>query len=351
MGASLGDYVTMKVHVAVRSRSWSRIIVIGLHTRTPPAQISPDEKHDKPFNWQRPTATELDDTTLQLNCFPGSDYVQHYAAILATYLSLVEQHTTTVRYICPSASDCMTQFLNSNLGNMGHIDIVVVGYVHHLNSFITGAWEGGGSAENELFAWQKLRRLDGRSIALLGCVVSFWGDISGHLVRALQRLNKVKCVLYIGKAGSLRAKYAPNHWLATGNCSFLEGRRVSWENILGPYLKLSSVAVEGSHVTVPSSLVETRSWLEKWQPECDWVDCEAGHMAQASNEGRTSFAYLHVLSDNVARHYPHDLSNERLQEVILDRRKLFIEVQKILDAYFKQWTHADSLDSIGNKTP
>lgn len=145
-----------------------------------------DEKHDKPFNWQRPTATETDDTTLKLNLFPGSDYVQHYAAVLATHLSLVGQHTTIVRYICPSSPDCMTQLLSSNLRNMGHIDIVVVGYVHYLDTLLAGSWEGGGSAENELFARQKLKRVDGRSIALLGCVVSFWGDISGHLVRALR---------------------------------------------------------------------------------------------------------------------------------------------------------------------
>lgn len=95
---------------------------------------------------------------------------------------------------------------------------------------------------------------------------------------------------------------------------------MKWDNVLGLYLKLSSVAIEGLHVTVLTSLLGTRSWLGKWKPECNWVNCEVSHMGQAFIEGRTSFGYLHIVSDNVARHYPHDLSNERLQEVILDRR-------------------------------
>jgi hypothetical protein len=349
MGASLRNYVSMKVHIAVRSRPWSKIIVRGLYERTPPAQTSPDEKHDKPFNWQRPTATEIDATTLQLNCFPGNDYVQHYASLLATYLFLVGQHATIVQYISPNPSDSMNQFLHSNLAQMGHTDIVVVGYVHHLDNFMTGSWEGAGNAEDNLFAWQKVQRHGGCSIALLGCMVSFWGDISGHLVRALQRLNKVKCVLYIGKAGSLLAKYAPDQWLVTGDCSSMEGRTVSWDNILKPYLELSPVAIEGSHVTIPSPLFATRSWLEKWQSECSWVDSEVGYMAEASNEGATSFGYLHIISDNVASRYPYDLSNERLKNVILDRRKLFIEMQKILDAFFTRWNSCNSTKDVGNK--
>lgn len=150
--------------------------------------------------------------------------------------------------------------------------------------------------------------------------------------------------------GSLLAKYAPGQWLATGNCSSMEGRIVRWDNILAPYLALTTVAIEGPHVTVPSSLFETRSWLERWQSECSWVDCEVGHMAQASNEGNTSFGYLHIISDNVAHRYPYDLSNERLENVILDRKNLFIEVQKILDAFFTQWNSANSTKYIDKKT-
>jgi hypothetical protein len=345
MGDSLLRYVSMKVHIAVRSKSWSQIIVRGVHTRTLPAQISSTEKHDKPFNWQRPTATVGDARILKINCFPGHDYVQHYAAVLATYLSLLKRGSTIIQYIPPNATDCLNQFINSNLSQMGHMDVVVVGSVHHLERFITSPWEGGGSKENDLFAWQRIKRFDGRSIALLGCMISFWGDISGHLVRALQKLNQVKVVLYIGKAGTLCPQYAPNRWLASGSHSSIEGRTMNWNNPLGPYLKLSSVVLEGLHVTVPSPLFETRAWLEEWRSQYSWVDCEVGHMAQASNEGQTLFGYLHVVSDNLAAHYPYDLSNERLEEVIIDRKRLFLEVENILEAFFAQWTYSNMLST------
>jgi hypothetical protein len=229
---------------------------------------------------------------------------------------------------------------------MGHVDVVVVGSVHHLERFTTGPWEGGGTAGNGLFAWQKLRRGHGRTIALLGCTISFWGEISGNLVRALQKLNRVETVLYIGKAGTLCSEYAPDQWLASGSHSYIEDQMVSWENVLSPYLKASPVVVEGKHVTVPTPLFENRAWLEKWRPKCSWVDCEVGHMAQASNEGHTSFGFLHVISDNIASHFPYDLSNERVEEVIQDREKLFKEVQNILATFFASEYFNKRIDSI-----
>lgn len=89
MGQSLSEYLRMKVHPLIHNTHWSRIKVKGEHQRDPSVvRISSLEKKDKPFNWQRPTASVVGTKTLQLHYFPGTDYVQHYAAILATYLSL-----------------------------------------------------------------------------------------------------------------------------------------------------------------------------------------------------------------------------------------------------------------------
>lgn len=89
MGSSLSEYLRMKVHPDIQNHRWSRIIVKGEHQRDPSkVSISTIEKKDKPFNWQRPSASFPSSETVQLHCFPGTDYVQHYAAITATYLSL-----------------------------------------------------------------------------------------------------------------------------------------------------------------------------------------------------------------------------------------------------------------------
>ena len=64
-------------------------------------RISSLEKKDKPFNWKRPTAAMVGSKMLQLHWFPGVDFVQHYAAITATYLSLKRGERDVVQYSLP----------------------------------------------------------------------------------------------------------------------------------------------------------------------------------------------------------------------------------------------------------
>ncbi len=91
---------------------------------------------------------------------------------------------------------------------MGAVDIVVVGYVYGLKRWTRGPWEG--SSSDKLFSWKTTTSKRGYRIAILGCRVSFWGDVAGNMVRALQMLNGARCVLYVGKLGSLRAEHVPN---------------------------------------------------------------------------------------------------------------------------------------------
>ncbi|KAK3174400.1 hypothetical protein OEA41_001646 [Lepraria neglecta] len=226
MGASLYDCAASKIHPGIQNGYYSRVIIRTPYTRYPPVHISHNEKTDKPFNWQRPTTTPIESTTIQLNCFRGEDYVRHYAALVATYYALEKRSLTSVQYRLPTNAECMEVLLSSNLAQMGPVDIVVVGYVHHLEP--DHLWEGCPAESNNLFVWQKPRRTDRVSVAFLGYMVSFWGDIPGHLIRALQILNKFKFVLYIGKTGSLSPEAKPNEWLATGDRSFLNGRLMEW---------------------------------------------------------------------------------------------------------------------------
>ncbi|KAI4159121.1 MAG: hypothetical protein L6R39_000420 [Caloplaca ligustica] len=336
MGQSLYDYLRMKVHPLIPTTQWSQIVVKGEHQRDPSVvNISSIEKNDKPFNWQRPTASVVDLKTLQLHCFPGVDYVQHYAAITATYLSLEGGQQDIVQYTLPSQHECEEPLLNSNLKEMGAVDIVVIGYVHGLDRWTRGPWEGSNS--NNLFAWKKTTSRRGYRIAFLGCRICFWGDIGGNLVRALQRLNAAKCVLYVGKLGSLRAEHVPNHRLATGSQSVVRNELVTWTNPLEAYLEHSPSITYGVHCSLGSVLDETKDWLRAAEKQYDFVDPEIGHMAKASLEGGTQFGYLHIISDNLARKYIRDLSNERLPDVLQDRKRLLSEIQDILGRFFDCW--------------
>ncbi|KAK4693626.1 hypothetical protein P7C71_g3812, partial [Lecanoromycetidae sp. Uapishka_2] len=344
MGDSLSEYLRMRDHPDLQGRDWSRIIVKGKHERDHErACIASIEKRDKPFNWMRPTTTTLDPTTIQLNVFLGVDYVEHYAAITATALCLKGKDFSVVEYILPSKTERFEPFLNSNLAQMGIVDIAIIGYVHKMDRWTQGSW---AESTNELFSWKKMLTKQGYHVAFLGCRICYWGDIGGNLVRMLQKLNGVKCVVYVGKLGSLQAEYIPNHTLASGGQSLLLGEMLDWENPLEPYLHNAPSVARGVHCSLCSVLDESKDWLREMEKRCDFVDPEIGHMAKASLEGGTEFGYLHIISDNLARKFDEDLSNERRTDVIEGRRQLMIEIQDVLGSFFDEWTPKQGIKSL-----
>ncbi|KAF2837419.1 hypothetical protein M501DRAFT_995342 [Patellaria atrata CBS 101060] len=335
MGESLHGYLLMKIHPQIQNHIWSKIIIKGLHTRTGLAEIASIEKVDKPFNWQRPTATVLSPGVLQLNVWPGVDYVEHYANIIATHLSLQGRDPSVVQVIMPTPKECMEPLLTSNLAKMGPADVVIIGYVDGLTGFTgSGVWEYGDK-HDELFAWQKKKMSNGLTVAFLGCRICFWGDSGGNVVRALQALNGVKCVFYVGKLGALKPDILPNLSIATGNQSFLRNKIVTWENPLEKYVKGYERVRLGVHYSLPSVLDETNAWRDKNGEKFDWVDPEIGHMADASVEGGTMYGFLHIVSDNLAKKYAHDLSNERVKKVRENRRLLLDDIESILGKFFE----------------
>ena len=337
MGNSLADYLTMKVHPLIQQGSWDKIFVIGDHQRdSSKVIVASNEKRDKPFNWMRPTVSVVEPGTLCLHVFPGRDYVEHYAAIITTYLALKSKKSSLVRFKYPSQEDCLNAFSTSNLTKLGAVDIVILGYVEGLQSWSKGAWEG--VSDGNLFSWKIAVTAQGYRVAFLGCRICFWGDIGGSLVRTLQGLNGAKCVLYIGKLGSLRPEHIPNRTLATGNQSFIRGEKVVWQNPLEPYLRHAASVAIGVHTCLPSVLYETHDWLLSNHSRVDFVDPEIGQMAKAALDVGCQYGYLHIISDNLARKYDRDLSNERLADVRRDRAGLLAEIQAVLEPFLSGWT-------------
>ena len=337
MRSSLSEYLRIKVHSDIQSKSWSRILIKGEHDRDPFFNsLSSIEKKDKPFNWQRPTASHLESETLQLQCFPGIDYVKHYAAIIAIYLSLKGEAHDHIHYNQPTQWECLKPLLQSNLPRMGPVDIVIVGYVDGLKRWTQGPWDFDD--DDDLFAWKTMRTRQGYQVAFLGCRICFWGDIGGNLVRALKTMCRAKCLIYVGKLGSLCGEDVPNHKLATGDRSFVDGQVVKWSNPLENSLKHAPSVIRGEHHSMPSVLDETKEWLDSVKDRYDFVDSEIGPMAKASVEEGMQFGYLHINSNNLARKYEHDLSNERLVDVLEGRKKLLVEIQDVLGHFFDHWT-------------
>lgn len=96
--------------------------------------------------------------------------------------------------------------------------------------------------------------------------------------------------------------------------------------------------VRGVHTCLASVLYETHDWLLSNQTRVDFVDPEIGQMAKAALDVGCQFGYLHIVSDNLARKYDRDLSNERLADVRRDREGLLAEIQAVLEPFFDGWT-------------
>ena len=279
-------------------------------------------------------------TDLLIQAFPGPDHVQHYAALISTHLKITGAAEAAKRvFYAPSSFSDTVQALveETNLLKMPRTDTVVIGLVHRLEP-LTGPRTVYRGDANDAFAWTVRRNPQtGHTITFLGCRFSFWGSIAGDLVRVLANRLGAQRVVYLGKLGVTDPSIVPNQCLASGNYSEVRGRDIYWDNILGP--SLSSYAgptriILGRHETVPSVLYETKEWLADTKVRGNlFVDPEVGCMAAAARECGIGFGYLHVISDNVAKKYDEDLSNERETSVLTGRAHLYQEVNSILGGY------------------
>lgn len=345
--SSFEAYLEPRIHPKILNPQLERIVVKGCYKRRgKPVQVSENEKSDKTFNWHRPTVNILNETTIELLCFPGQDYVQHQALMTATYLGLRHMTTPVVEYV-PLTETSMDIFENSNLRLMGPVHTAVIGYADRiLPEKLQNDWQTGTDEPDQIFAWKTYRQANGDLVAFIGCMVSLWGDIFENVVLALKSLNNVTCILYIGKAGSLRPLDVPNRVLVTGDSSHIDGDLISWDNPLRTAINemQSKNVVWGTHVTVSSPLVESKPWIRKWKDKAQLVDCEVGHIARMCKKMHMQFGYLHVISDNVARYYPQNLTTDRDPDTINDRKIAFKEIWRILQHYFQIEDTTDTLD-------
>jgi len=310
-------YLQIKAHHLIQNYDWNSIHVLGGYDRH--AVISAHEKNGKLFNFERPTAL-ADGRDLIIKAFPGADYVHHYALIIATYLAMTGKAADTVTYELPdpaASREAVTQLALDLDG-----DLVIVGWgLAHLAP-PDGTWIYGHG-----YAWQRAE-IHGRRVVYLGFLHSIWGDVAGQVVTRLAELG-ARDVVYVGKVGALNPDIEPNARLATGNTSLVDGSLVTWADFFGDFATAQPGVHTGIHVTSPSILLENRDWLTEHAKHA-FVDPEIGPMGAAARDAGIDFGYLHVISNNLARHYPADLSNERHSDVVRRRTVLIRQIQDII---------------------
>ncbi|MBP5993757.1 MAG: NUDIX hydrolase [Candidatus Moranbacteria bacterium] len=322
MGDALHRYIEMKMHHLIQSKQdeFSKVRVIGSHDRS--AHVSTDEKNDKLFNFERPTAF-LDGDTLYLCCFPGYDYIRHYANLVATYFCNLNKKKE-VSYIYADDERIFQAFKNTNLGSIPAADIILFGNIDRIGLFEDVEFDGDGD-----FKW-KIGNIGSYRVLLLGCQFSIWGDAAYFLIKFLARFHSFTTFVYIGKLGSLKSGIVPNEWIASGSKSYIHGDSVAWNNIFENEISDRKDVLFGSHVTCGSVIDETKDAVEFFQKFGVFIDPEIGHMAKACNEIKKRFSYLHIVSDNIIDHYYENLSNERDTGIQEKRKKLFKEIGGII---------------------
>lgn len=318
MGEYLEGYIAIKMPSIIEKIAAEKVVVRGVYRRD--AWLSyAAEKSGKIFNWKRPTYEVCGARCLLCNCFPGVDYVSHYAQLISAY-SKIKRFKMRVDVEYPAVQDIVSTLkCKTNLLKVPRSDIVILGIVH--NFFHHEEFCGDGD-----FMW-KYVKVRGRSIVYLGCKFSIWGDIAGYVLRVLAENNGLDTLIYIGKLGTLRDK-EPNRLIATGDSSSIDKRKVAWKNIFSDISDGS--VIHGKHVTLPSVLQETKDWLRDNEEEFDFVDPEIGRIALAAQDVGVNFSYLHIISDSLKNKYPENLSNERKDAIVGKRIYLSKKIRDIL---------------------
>ncbi|HEX2583141.1 MAG TPA: DUF952 domain-containing protein [Chlamydiales bacterium] len=320
MGNSLLNYIDPKVHHLLKEKEFKNIWVVGDSDRT--GTVSNYEKSDKLFNWQRPTAT-IRGEDLYIKVFPGREYVKHYATLIGTYFALQKKDGKHVHYVLPDEAVAWKALTSSNLKEVPKGDVAVLGYgLEQLIGDEEIQWEGKGN-----FSWVK-KQIGDKTVVFIGGKHSYWGDISGRIVRLLAKQG-FKQVIYVGKVGGMNRSGIPNQTLATGDTSFVDGETIRWKNLFD-FAKDDNQVVFGEHYTIPSVMNETKEWLEK-NKNYAFVDNEIGFMAKAAQSEGIQFSYLHIISDNLNGGFEEDLTNERGAAAKEHRTKILQKAKSLIE--------------------
>jgi hypothetical protein len=343
-GRRLIDYLEPKIHSTLKERNWKNIMVVGHYKRDSKNIATTSENRGRLYNWQRPTAEIVDEDTVKLNCFPTRNYVIHYANLVSTYLFKMHlKKDSVLQVVMPKQDAVLDLFKHTNLSNILHADIVIFGYLDTCPATWISSKEAKFSSfvfeEGQLFGWFKEKTSNGLIVAYIGCRAALWGDSIAYLVQALRMWCDFKCVLYIGRVGSLDPELKPNQTLATGGLYSVDGTRICHNNVLSKWTSKSKLVKSGSLITVASPLGEDQAWYQQWKDEFRWVDCETAYIAQAAEQANFDFGYLHIVSDNLGSQYAENLANEDDLTVQDARARLFNEIDIILELFVNDYDH------------
>ncbi|PIR59673.1 MAG: hypothetical protein COU68_04310 [Candidatus Pacebacteria bacterium CG10_big_fil_rev_8_21_14_0_10_45_6] len=309
---SLLKYAEIKLHHYFFEKEFDEVVVKGCYNRN--SCISKYEKTGKIINEHRPTA-KMSGRQLTLECFPGTEYIRHFAAVVSTYIRLSDwfkDKKIRVVYALPSEAEMFEAVRGLNILDIPLHNTVITGW-GLFDIFPEVLWQEHGT-----LVWSEVR-IGREDVTVLGFKNTFWGDILGRICKLMIEEGGVKTIIYTAKAGGINPSLVPNVSIVTGDTSLIEGEVVRWKNLFNDvtYEHIS----KATHINSPSAIFESNEWFQLLG-NFDIVESEIGHCARMATRLGSTFSYVHFISNTLTTDFRENLSNERDAVIISKREKL-----------------------------
>ncbi|MEV7010663.1 hypothetical protein [Streptosporangium sp. NPDC051022] len=322
---------------------------------------------DKHYNVVRPQVFRRPDDggrRIVMAVPPGTDYLLHYASLVAHYLRSQGHPSCVLRRVVryPDAEDSIADW--TGLGKLIEPgDRVLMGYVRELvQRMVDDGATVLDKAGNDFYGTVTVALPGGQRVRALGVRYSFWGCISGRLAVACQRAGAAE-VVYAGKLGTLTAPediyhkvFLPSSYLNYGHPEpWLSTAQAPVNGLLVRYPELDS----GVHMSVGTVLeedIEQRRYAEAFNTTS--IDNEIAQMARAltadPGSHRAAFSALHFATDYLLRQGEREhrtvfnLTNHRTRRALQGKRVMLNRVAALLQRYY---TYEPVFDTTSAATP
>lgn len=307
----------------------------------------------KELNFQRPEwlftaeSSDLGEEALVVRVFPSLDYTCHLASLLLDALTRRVSKAASLLHIAYDIDSEVSLARWTGLVDLVLPErcVVVLGFVDSI------AREAGDEAivvfENE---WYKVWALGARA-RLVGCKFSFWGRLSGRIVRHFCGTGRLDHLIYFGKLGTLTSAadlynvvFSPDTFMAAAGMGLIASPFVLENRLLQSYPQVRG----GCHASVPTIMEETfqqREMLSAWGVQT--LDNEISFMAReirrhnARTGQNVAFSPFHYATDYIRERrewflrVPFDLTSGREPLALMKRSAIHSKISNMILSYIR----------------
>lgn len=314
-------------------------------------------KKEKKFNYIRPQFfigyKKNKPNTLLIAVTPGEDYIYHYSSMVRHYLSKLTKNAEDLfeihRY--PDLENKLADWTSLDNKFVHSHDIVILGSVEKIEQFLLNKHKVRllSKEENDYYGSTRYKLSNGKVINFLGVKYSYWGCMSGKIVKKLCELGAQE-IIYSAKLGSMtkpedlyQKVYVPTKYLTMKSHSVTR----FIVNVPNKFVEKFPRLNTEWHVSIPTVLEEDFEQRRvATQVGAQSIDNEISRMAAAIEDynlqknTKIPFCAVHFATDYVRQkgeksvEVAFDLSNNRSEGATDGKEKIVTRIADYLVQYF-----------------